>query len=489
MNSPTSGHLLKLSRRGAQVAEILLTNRGITDGPAVDALLAALDAPEPLAGGALGDVALDVGFVTDHLVTTECIDDVGRFVAPVHVFYDTEADAADTALLRLALRNAAAGRSTLFPEPYTGGVVTEADLVDREAELDKLWADLRQGSNIVLTAPRRFGKTSLMRAVQSALPAGWRGAFVDLESVSSLVELIARVDVALSSPAAVGPSPNNDELDVAERVQQTMERIRQDETEGRAAALRLAAGDGRPFALLLDEATYMLENVGTREAGACLGFLEELSRTGDSLRMVLAASTDLRAWLSVHRMSLALPRAVDWALPPFSEDAARTLVLALFARAGRRPGRPFVDAVLSLATPPIPFFLQVLAFEIQAELRRRDRPLTADTVHHVYRHRVVGPDCRRWFDAFDWHLSRYYTGEEGRAARVVLGELARREAGIPIDQARSVLALHGIRCGDLDGLLRRLAFDVYVSVDGDHVRMENRMLRDYWRRFHVPAGD
>ena len=55
-----------------------------------------------------------------------------------------------------------------------GEVVPGEAFVDREAELDRLVADLGDGQKVFLISPRRYGKSSLIRQALEALPAAAR---------------------------------------------------------------------------------------------------------------------------------------------------------------------------------------------------------------------------------------------------------------------------------------------------------------------------
>ena len=55
--------------------------------------------------------------------------------------------------------------------PFTfGNLALDDAFVDRERELEALLSDMRSGQDVLLVAPRRYGKSSLaLRAVQAAL--------------------------------------------------------------------------------------------------------------------------------------------------------------------------------------------------------------------------------------------------------------------------------------------------------------------------------
>ena len=70
-----------------------------------------------------------------------------------------------------------------------GEVVPASAFVDREAELDRLTSDLRDGQKIFLISPRRYGKSSLVR---QALGSAARGGAITVEvTVSSYSSYVA----------------------------------------------------------------------------------------------------------------------------------------------------------------------------------------------------------------------------------------------------------------------------------------------------------
>jgi uncharacterized protein len=70
----------------------------------------------------------------------------------------------------------------MIVNPFTFGALALADaFVDRERELTTLATDLRSGQDVVVLAPRRYGKSSLvLRAVQQAIADDVLVAYVDL---------------------------------------------------------------------------------------------------------------------------------------------------------------------------------------------------------------------------------------------------------------------------------------------------------------------
>ncbi len=63
----------------------------------------------------------------------------------------------------------------------TGAPVCGADLFGREYEMTDLWRRLERGEHILMVAPRRVGKSSLMQELKRAPRQGWTVFYSDLE--------------------------------------------------------------------------------------------------------------------------------------------------------------------------------------------------------------------------------------------------------------------------------------------------------------------
>ncbi|MGH9068118.1 MAG: AAA family ATPase [Acidimicrobiales bacterium] len=81
------------------------------------------------------------------------------------------------------------------PFRYTAPVPPE-DLVDRDDEANRLVRLAVEGNNSRLVAPRRYGKTSLLRRVESEMPQGWQVVLVDFFGVLTIDDVARRIERA-----------------------------------------------------------------------------------------------------------------------------------------------------------------------------------------------------------------------------------------------------------------------------------------------------
>ncbi len=85
------------------------------------------------------------------------------------------------------------------PFRYTEPVPPE-ELIDRDAEAETLVETAVAGNNSRLIAPRRYGKTSLLRRViDDARREGWAAVYVDFFGVLTLADVAARIERAYAA--------------------------------------------------------------------------------------------------------------------------------------------------------------------------------------------------------------------------------------------------------------------------------------------------
>ena len=81
----------------------------------------------------------------------------------------------------------------------TGQAVVGDDLFGREYELGQLWEKLGQGEHLLMLAPRRVGKTSLMLELHRDPRQNWDVVYVDLEYGDSPADCVAAILAGLAA--------------------------------------------------------------------------------------------------------------------------------------------------------------------------------------------------------------------------------------------------------------------------------------------------
>jgi uncharacterized protein len=85
--------------------------------------------------------------------------------------------------------------------PALGNYASGDRFWDRKQEVRDIVGYLAYGQGVLLTGPRRVGKTSVVRAVLAALPDPMAAVFVDVEQYSDPTELFAGIAAAAAGDA------------------------------------------------------------------------------------------------------------------------------------------------------------------------------------------------------------------------------------------------------------------------------------------------
>lgn len=388
------------------------------------------------------------------------------------------------------------------PRNVTGPVVKGDDLWGRAAAVDELWSRLHRG-NVLLSAPRRYGKTSLMRNLQDQPRPGWSVVSLNVEWVETqsafaneLVAhlLVGRPIAALLHRLQRAPSDLRswllsvvEELSVGMvDVGEIRARLRQNApTDWRAAVESFLPliDDGAPSTvIILDEFPVMVSTFLDRDERGAVAFLHWFRALRQQRRgFLVGGSVNIEPVLIRRGISALINDLERFRLPPFTKLEARQFVADVFAGEGI-PVDPAVAGHLAIVVGSgVPFFLQVVIDEVRAAARQRQVLPSIALVDEVLHDVVLGPDCHARFSHYLERLKHYAIDET--AARAILYEAAVRDR-VPLADLRAIADQAG---ADPDRVLVRLQSDWYLEADAQNAWFADEFVRQWWRR-SVPAG-
>ena len=397
-----------------------------------------------------------------------------------------------------------------------GGVPEPDELIGRDHLIHVLWEQLA-GNNILLVAPRRFGKTGIMRHVLKRPRTGYLPVYLEVEDASTPEMFAAEL---LSAVLAQGRLRKL--LDSAKRlprkaidfVTQYVDEIGTDEFK-----IKLGGQLGESWAsvskrlilemekakesvvFIIDEFPNLVHNVastcGDEQAGKLLAWFRSLRmRQKDELRrfrFILGGSTSID--IVLRRLGLTDKLNDFFRLPvePLDREHAETILHGLAEEGHLQFTAEAIEAIFEVIGPPVPYFLHLLVSQLILEEALRGRPLSRDDIAAVYRKRVLGPTCRGYFDYYRRRLERYGEGRE-RAAIAILKAIAEAPAGRVADGSLYDVYRKARRKGacelDYREVLADLECDWYVVLDTatNEYSFMLRIMRDWWKRFYGSVG-
>ena len=396
-----------------------------------------------------------------------------------------------------------------------GNVPEPSELYGRSEFIEHLWRQI-QGNNILLLAPRRFGKTGVMRHVLLRPVEGYWPVYFDLEDVDSPEEFVWQVTHALLSNDRVRNFLSKAKSlpgKLRDWVKETFDEVG---FEGAKVKFKSAVGEewrdiarrlllemekfDETVIFIFDELPAMLEKVQAKHG-------EDTAR--DFMAWFRTVRMQQKDQLRRHRFIVGGSIGIDLILrrlntvdklndferlyvEPLGEDEARRLIadLAETMRVELREG--LADRILSLIGPPVPYFIHMLFSQLGQLPLSEKQPLGIETLEKVYRGRVLGPTCKHYFDHYRERLKRYGKASEKSAVAVLstVAEKKRVSESVLYDVYRKAKGRGASELG-FSELLADLECDWYLVLDpntNEFFFMVD-VVRDWWRRWYrAPKG-
>lgn len=391
----------------------------------------------------------------------------------------------------------------VLPENVCGRPVRDGNFYGRSRDVARLWARL-ETDHVLLTAPRRVGKTSLMYALQSGALAreGWFGAvYFSAENVVDEHDFVAKLY------AEIAMAPGCEHVAAALEGREwakTLGGISKVSAGGLAIELRQAAPAAWPaLAADLEDAVR-----GLPPQGRLLVMVDELpvfllrllalhpQRAQDflswfrALRQGRPGQPDDVRWLLAGSIGLApLARRQHWSklvndLQPLTIDAlapeaAEGLLTGLAERYDLQLTPEGRGAALGRVGWPIPYFLQLLVAELRG---LPPEPIAAEGVEAAFQS-LLSVASSKHFAPWWERLHDELGPTDAAAARGILSVCAADPSGASVATIARAVVNHW---SDVDRdesrstLLETLEHDGYLTTDAGRWRFRSPLLRAAW---------
>jgi hypothetical protein len=395
-----------------------------------------------------------------------------------------------------------------------GQIPDPDELYGREEFIDHLWR-LIDGNNILLLAPRRFGKSGVMRHVLLRPRPNYLPLSFELEDVDSPEEFVWRVSRELLKDAtlqsllskakrlpkafAAWVKANFDEAEFEGAKVKFKEDIKEDWREAAKRMLTELEKADQTIIFLFDEFPAMLDRLiekqGEPVARDFLAWFRTVRMEQKDVlrrhRFIVAGSVGID---QILRKLGAADKFVDFyrlTVEPLDNSTAHELAGDLAHSLSVNCNDEILARLFELIGAPVPYFIHIFMSQIaQLPLAQRTG-FTVGDVERIYKDRVLGPTCRHYFNHYSSRLQRYgKTGEKAalavlravasheRISRLVLFDIYRKARGkAASDQA-------------FDELMADLQCDWYLRLDTDtnEFHFQLKVMQDWWRRWYPSLG-
>lgn len=374
----------------------------------------------------------------------------------------------------------------------------------------KLVSDQLRNGHVLLAAPRRFGKTSVMFRLIDDPKWDYRIVHADLEHLTDPAVFISELIVKLakdgklakalstlkSLPSGIWESfkSNFEEIELYDFKVKIREQISARWQDSGEELFQKIAESKTTIVFFLDEFPMMIDRMartGKREeAISLLRWLRSIRNQphNHNLRFLIAGSIGIDRVLNELGEIASINDFEQIRLEPFSAKVATAFLQELSQSHSIPLTTPSIRKILALLGTPVPYFLQIMFSEIYKTYVQDDEPITPKKIEQIYRNKILGVNCKTYFDHYYGRLREYYPPHEEKAIKRILRELAVVDA-MTRDACFQFYQSQVGQSSDVDSfnrLMSDLEQDFYIAFDAEarQYKFACKMLRDWWLRHY-----
>lgn len=392
-----------------------------------------------------------------------------------------------------------------------GNWVVGDQFFDRAIELELFAELMEQGANLLVVAPRRIGKTSLLREAERRLQGEYLCLQVDLQKASSPADAILELSLATRKHLPLWSRVTGLFSNLLDQIAGRVQSLKKNDVTVALRAginpgnwqsrgdrlLELVAHSEKPVIIFLDELPILVTRIlkgsdfkmtpERREvAESLMSWIRNNSiRHQGRIRFVIAGSIGLRPVLQQAGLNATLNNFQSFPLPPWTAETAVAFIdeIAKENRVAFEDG--VAERMTALLGTCIPHYVKMFFEHVYRASRAENSAITSIVrVEEIYKSEMLGIHGRAELTHYEERLRLlgpefYKIAMEFLTEAAVAGELS-------LATAESLTAEHSAKGGDTaiqarevlgilehDGYLKQSASGVYL--------FESKLVRDWWR--------
>ena len=374
-----------------------------------------------------------------------------------------------------------------------GPPVEGNDFFGREKEIRLANKLLDRGHSLLLSAPRRIGKSSLAKKlIDEKKKQGWKCVYIDLEETDTEDGFLRLVIDAFSnneiwrqvvSDAAKGLKSIFNKIEKVSVGPVEFDLGQREEKENLYKNLKELVNHEKDTFIVVDELTLFLGNLnktrnGIEKVTYILNWLRSPRQVkGTKIRWLFCGSVGLRNFTSSKNLSYTINDLTEFSLDELDRKEASGLLLELSKSEKIRMSNNVIDYILDKLSWNIPYFIQVIFSKLSEEYYEE---LTTDSVDAAYKKLCSENYLGTWSE----RLVEYQEYE--LPARQILKVLSTQPSGVErnvlLDRLMTGQDSSKVESVDLilSKTLDMLENDGYIMRNGSLRTFRSPLLRDYW---------
>ncbi|MFN0014189.1 MAG: hypothetical protein ACKVU2_06535 [Saprospiraceae bacterium] len=366
------------------------------------------------------------------------------------------------------------------------------DFYPRDSIINRIYRRLDSGNHLYLSAPRRSGKTSIMRALEDSPRDGYIFIYLNVEDCTDQEDYFRLLSEELEKSAAHGKLARLGERakGVLESFLERVKKVKIAGLELETASSGAAPSYAKTFEQLLleletenstivvmvDEFPVAVENIAkAKDKDAAVGFLHAnramRQRAKSAIRFIYTGSIGLP---NVARKLDPAPTINDLnivEIPPLSTEEALDMSRRIFARYGIAVDDAILRYMLEKIQWLMPFFIQLVIQLLIDESECENTPINDATVDKVLL-KAANHRNNVYFASYYDRLAKTLSDEQCKTAQVILAEIA----------AKGQAERSAFQQPNAQVVLETLEYDGYIHEQGGLFRFNSPILRMWWQK-------
>ena len=375
-----------------------------------------------------------------------------------------------------------------------GPPVEGEDFYGREKEIRKANRLLDSNHSLLLSAPRRVGKSSLAkRLINEKKMSGWKCVYIDLEETTTEEGFLRLVIDAFKTNGIwkqIAEGMSRGLISVLERIEQATIggvvelnfRNREERNDLYKSLKDLIKHEEDTF-IVVDELTLFLGILSESENGVekvtfILNWLRSLRQvSGTNVRWLFCGSVGLRNFTSAMSLGYTINDLTEFGLDELTREEAGGLLTGLCRSEGMEMSEELINYTLDKLLWNIPYFIQVIFSKLAEDY---ESEITKECIDIAYDRLCSENYLGTWSE----RLSEYREYEV--PARQILKALSSKPVGMEREELLNVL-MTGRDVSKIDEVdyvlsevMKMLENDGYIIKKNSIRAFRSPLLRDYW---------
>lgn len=382
-----------------------------------------------------------------------------------------------------------------------GAVARKENFFPREKLVNKIYEKLLDGNHILLSAPRRVGKSSIMYHLKDAPREGFSFIYLLVESVNTAEDFCDELLKCIRESSSVGKweKVKGGVSGFFEAINLEIQGIKLESNPNRKVQ-RYGEQLDKVFdeinnndfitVIMIDEFPQVIENItkedeqGKEMAILFLHLCRELrQRAGEKLRFIYTGSIGLPSVVKKITSQAVINDITPFEVPPLNRKDAKSLICALLDYQSVSYNSHVPEEALDIIEWLTPFNIQLIAQELIDIHETNETRLEEKDVQEALK-RVIHTRNNQYFSSYHDRLNKAFADENQHQFVVdLLSTLSNTNVTFSKADLNTLTQNKNISDQERQNILESLEYDGYISQNEEgNIAFASGILKMWWKK-------